>query len=67
MNGCELVSISDFYTRLLIIIVFNADVNECKVANMCNHYGTCINTNGSYVCDCTDGWHGQHCEDGKYC
>ena len=42
------------------------DVNECKVKDPCIHNGTCINNNGSYVCDCTSGWQGKHCEDGKY-
>ena len=41
------------------------DVDECLLNDLCGHNGTCINNNGSYVCDCTDGWHGQHCENGK--
>lgn len=31
------------------------DVNECD-NSPCQNGGTCINSNGSYYCDCTDGW-----------
>lgn len=30
------------------------------------HNGTCINNNGSYVCECIAGWQGHHCEDGNF-
>lgn len=45
--------------------MFNLDVDECQKTDLCKHNGTCINSNGSYVCDCADGWQGQHCEEGK--
>lgn len=45
--------------------LFNLDVDECQKTDLCKHNGTCINSNGSYVCDCADGWQGQHCEEGK--
>ena len=41
------------------------DVNECQSIDLCVNNGTCINTNGSYICNCTDGWQGQHCDLGK--
>lgn len=43
-----------------------ADVDECQLTDLCKHNGTCINNNGSYVCNCEDGWQGHHCEDGIY-
>lgn len=49
----------------LFFFFFCPDFNECEVANLCEHNGTCINNNGSYICNCTDGWQGQHCKDGK--
>lgn len=42
-------------------------MDECQLTELCKHNGTCINNNGSYVCNCEDGWQGQHCEDGKLC
>lgn len=42
------------------------DVDECEITELCKHNGTCINNNGSYICNCTDGWQGQHCEYGQY-
>jgi len=27
--------------------------------------GICVNTEGSYRCNCTEGYGGQHCEIGK--
>lgn len=50
--------------RYMCATVYVVDVNECDFAP-CNNNGTCINNNGSYVCECIDGWKGQHCEDGK--
>ena len=41
------------------------DVNECQSIDLCFNNGTCINTNGSYICNCIDGWQGQHCDLGK--
>ncbi len=39
------------------------DVDECNNHNLCQHRGTCINTNGSYTCNCGNhGYTGRHCE-----
>ncbi|XP_030191354.1 von Willebrand factor A domain-containing protein 2 [Lynx canadensis] len=35
-------------------------VNLCK-PSPCMHEGTCILQNGSYRCECQDGWQGPHC------
>lgn len=41
------------------------DVNECEQF-VCQNGGLCANVNGSYLCQCPDGWTGLHCEQGKY-
>ena len=41
------------------------DVDECvsTETNQCNEMATCTNNDGSYICECMDGWDG----DGKTC
>lgn len=39
-------------------------MDEC-INSPCKHEGTCYNNEGSYFCNCTDGWQGQNCEKGK--
>nr|XP_012303449.1 von Willebrand factor A domain-containing protein 2 [Aotus nancymaae] len=36
-------------------------VNLCK-PNPCMNEGSCVLRNGSYRCECRDGWEGPHCE-----
>ncbi|XP_012628006.1 von Willebrand factor A domain-containing protein 2 [Microcebus murinus] len=36
-------------------------VNLCK-PSPCTNEGTCVLQNGSYRCECRDGWEGPHCE-----
>lgn len=50
----------------MITISLILDINEGNVKDLCKHNGTRFNNNGSYVCNCSEGWQGQHCEDGKY-
>lgn len=45
--------------------VFYTDVNECDAYTPCRNNATCINNNGSYVCNCTEGWQGHDCKDGN--
>lgn len=42
------------------------DINECDVHFPCQNNGTCVNNNGSYYCDCKEGWQGHDCEIGKF-
>ena len=42
---------------------FFTDLNECLV-NICQHGGSCLNTLGSFRCQCLPGWSGQYCERG---
>ena len=38
------------------------DVNECADgSHRCGVHGSCVNTFGSYDCDCEVGYHGQYC------
>lgn len=53
-----------FFYYILLITILILDINECNVKDLCKQNGTCINNNGSYVCNCSEGWQGQHCEDG---
>lgn len=39
-----------------------SDIDECKT-NPCSQYASCLNTNGSYVCTCINGYTG----DGNNC
>ena len=34
------------------------DINECDVENTCDENAICINTYGSYKCQCKDGYSG---------
>lgn len=50
---------------MLNYFFFNAiDRNECE-QNPCQNNGTCRNTHGSYYCECSYGWQGPLCSDGK--
>lgn len=56
--------ILDMIWSWLIYNSFIKDVDECEEFQPCTNNGTCYNNDGSYVCDCQDGWLGQHCEIG---
>ena len=43
-----------------------ADKLECELSP-CENNGTCINTLGSYTCNCTEGWQNEDCKDGITC
>ena len=52
---------------------FILDIDECADAmnnathksSLCYNNGSCMNTLGSYTCNCTLGWEGLKCETGK--
>lgn len=39
------------------------DIDECQ-AFPCQNNGSCHNTEGSYYCNCTEGWTSQNCDKG---
>lgn len=43
---------------------FNADVDECD-SSPCKVGSVCVNSEGSYTCECEKGWGGKNCTDGK--
>lgn len=65
---CDLKALNIFlfeFHGLLNYFFFNAiDRNECE-QNPCQNNGTCRNTHGSYYCECSYGWQGPLCSDGK--
>ena len=42
----------------------NLEINECLDATICENGATCVNTPGSFRCDCVEGWKGSRCEEG---
>ena len=40
-----------------------ADVDECQDSDLCHTNSTCLNTPGSYMCSCKDGYSGN----GSFC
>ena len=45
-------------------LYFVLDLDECKLKiNLCDSNARCININGSYICQCDDGYSG----DGFHC
>lgn len=44
---------------------FFQDIDECTMNNPCKNNATCINTDGSYHCECEEGWRGQNCHTGE--
>ncbi len=49
----------DTATYLLIVFLYCTDVHECDLqSDDCHQNAQCINTNGSFVCNCNDGYSG---------
>lgn len=46
-----------------IYLFFIPDINEC-VSSPCYNNGSCINTQGSYDCECVEGWQDKNCHKG---
>ena len=64
---CLLVRWVIFYVtvELLCIIYFFTDVDECEIVNFCQNNGKCTNSEGSFECECADGYKGETCQQGK--
>ena len=39
-------------------ILLSSDINECNIQSPCHANATCNNTEGSYTCECNDGFTG---------
>lgn len=52
------------YKFILYLNFAFSDTNECE-RNPCQNGGTCINTDGSYSCRCTQYWQGENCQIGQ--
>ena len=46
------------------LMLFFPDINECT-NNPCKNGATCVNLDGSYLCDCKSGYTGNNCESGE--
>lgn len=48
---------------LILQLLFFVDVDECN-SFPCENNGTCINSLGSYTCNCSEGWQNEDCKEG---
>lgn len=52
-------------TIQLMNIFLSTDIDECTDGQaLCNNRGSCVNLEGSYRCDCINGWTGKSCNEG---
>ena len=57
-RSCDgmLVYFSLFYCLLRTLSLYK-DINECAAnAKLCSNGSSCVNTNGSYICQCSNGY-----------
>jgi len=47
-----------FQNGIFNLVVY---VDECGISSPCRNGATCVNTNGSYVCECAIGYEGRDC------
>ena len=54
------------YVHNILFLGGPSDVDECALNNTCQNGGVCINSIGSYSCDCTGtGYEGTDCTTGE--
>lgn len=52
-------------TIQLINTFLSIDIDECTDDQaLCSNGGSCVNLEGSYRCDCINGWTGKSCDEG---
>ena len=49
---------------LIFYETFSVDIDECSSA-LCVNDGNCIDNVNGYMCNCSDGYTGNHCESGE--
>ena len=67
MKFCSILLLLLFSVVNLHALILNfifSDINEC-MNDPCQNGGTCVNSPGSYSCDCVEGYKGDHCQEGK--
>lgn len=53
-------------TNFIHVTLYISDINECnQFLGICQNGGQCVNTIGSYRCQCPSGWTGTNCTVGK--
>jgi hypothetical protein len=61
MSGVFLAYSIFTFIKFTILIV---DIDECLISGCANN-GTCVNSNGSFLCLCTQYYNGTYCEEGR--
>ena len=55
---------SEIYSFTLLYITLLLEINNCE-ESPCQNGGTCENGEGSYTCNCEEGFKGDTCEEGN--
>lgn len=64
VSPCITLSTYSSWRSRILSRTFFVDKNEC-LSEPCENNGTCINSQGSYKCDCNNGWTGKDCIEGN--
>lgn len=51
-------------TSVIFDLIRSSDVDEC-FDSPCGESVPCVNVEGSYSCECLDGWTGKNCTEGR--
>uniref|UniRef100_A0A5S6QL93 EGF-like domain-containing protein n=1 Tax=Trichuris muris TaxID=70415 RepID=A0A5S6QL93_TRIMR len=62
MNRNEILPVKSYYVDCDRGEIMMEHENITPLFNYCTENSTCINTHGSYMCLCDDGWIGHYCE-----
>ena len=58
LHLCKLLHTESFISYIVFFLLSSSslDIDECEITDICGENGECINTNGSYSCDCHPGY-----------
>ena len=62
--NCRFITDPMCFTSSYTEFYLSADINECE-NDPCQNGATCVNSPGSYSCNCADGYTGDQCQEGK--